>query len=262
MGSGFLTSQYRRLKRKQFRNLVSRRKLEGVQPNTLRRNYLPKVHIRFSAAFESCRTTMKAHLPSRLRVGAALLLLSVAVPALALQHKSAPPPAVKQYRPEPRPQIRPEAATGNRVGQNQEPHLKQWIENHRNLSPTEQQRQLENEPGFRELPPQTQQRYRDELNRLNNMPPQQRDRMLERNEQLERLSPAQRQEWRGAVQQLNGLPGDRKRLVARSILDLRIMPPGQREQVIDSPAFAAQFSDSERSTIRTLLTAEPYPPAQ
>ncbi len=151
---------------------------------------------------------------------------------------------------------------GSRLGPNQTPHLRQWIENHRSLSPPEQQRQLENEPGFRELPQQTQQRYRDELNRLNSMPPQQRDRMLQRNEQLERLSPVQRQQWRGAVQQLNGLPIDRKRLVARSILDLRMMPPGQREQIINSPAFGAQFSDSERSTIRTLLIAEPYPPAQ
>ena len=49
--------------------------------------------------------------------------------------------------------------------------------------------------------------------------------------------------------------------MARAILDLREMPPDQREQVIDSPAFGAQFSDGERSTIRTLLTAEPYPPA-
>ena len=33
---------------------------------------------------------------------------------------------------------------------------------------------------------------------------------------------------------------------------------GQREQVIDSPAFRSQFSDGERSTIRTLLMGYPY----
>jgi hypothetical protein len=40
-----------------------------------------------------------------------------------------------------------------------------------------------------------------------------------------------------------------------AIRDLRTMPPDQRQQVIDSPAFAAQFSPDERQTIRTILTA-------
>jgi hypothetical protein len=48
--------------------------------------------------------------------------------------------------------------------------------------------------------------------------------------------------------------------MARAILDLREMPPDQREQVIGSQRFGAQFSDGERFTIRALLTAEPYPP--
>jgi hypothetical protein len=39
------------------------------------------------------------------------------------------------------------------------------------------------------------------------------------------------------------------------------MPPDQRQQVIDSARFSGQFSDGERSMIRNLLSAEPYPPA-
>ena len=142
-----------------------------------------------------------------------------------------------------------------------QPHLQRWLENHKNLSPEEQQRALQNEPGFRELTPQAQRQALENLRILNNMPAQQRERMLDRNEMLERMTPQQREQYRGAVQQLRVAPQPRQRLMAKAILDLRMMPPGQREQVIDSPAFAAQFSEGERSTIRTVLTGEPYSPA-
>ena len=120
---------------------------------------------------------------------------------------------------------------------------------------------MQNEPGFRELTPQLQRQTLEQLRNLNNMPAEKRDRMLDRNEMLERMSPQQRQQYRSAAQQLTTAPQPRQRLMAKAILDLRTMPPGQREQVIDSPEFAGQFSESERSTIRTLLTAEPYNPA-
>lgn len=186
---------------------------------------------------------------SRLTLGAALVLL-LAGPAFARQPNH--PPALKQNRMEQRAAVRAE--------QNQNPHLKQWMENHRNLSPAEQQRQLQNEPGFRELPRETQQNELNDLQRLNTMPPEQRDRMLERNEMLERLAPAQRQQYNVAVRSFASMAPDRRRLMSRAVLDLRMMPPEQRQQVIDSPAFAGQFSDGERGTLRTLLSAEPYHP--
>jgi len=202
---------------------------------------------------------MTTHRPSRLPLGAALLLLCAAGPAYAriLQKNTPPPVALKPNRPEQRPAA-PNAAT--RAAQNQ--HLGQWMENHKALAPADQRRALQNEPGFHELPQQVQERELQQLERLNNMNPQQRSRMLNRTEQLERMSPQQREQWRGAVQQLNTLPMQRRRIMARAILDLREMPPDQRQRVIDSPAMRSQFSDSERSTLSTLLTAEPYAPAQ
>jgi hypothetical protein len=136
------------------------------------------------------------------------------------------------------------------------------MENHKNLSLADQQRALQNEPGFRELPPETQQRFLTQLGQLYNMNPQQRDRKLERNEILEHMSAPQLQQYHGAVQAFAAMSPDRRRLTARAILDLREMPPDQREQVIASSRFAAQFSDGERSTIRTLLSVEPYPPVR
>ncbi|MDR3746192.1 MAG: DUF3106 domain-containing protein [Acidobacteriaceae bacterium] len=148
-----------------------------------------------------------------------------------------------------------------RPAQNQE-HLAQWMDRHSNLSLADQQRALQNEPGFRELPAQVQQHYRDDLARLNNMNPQQRQRMLERNEALGYMTQPQRQQWRSAVQELHGLPTPRRQLVARAILSLREMPPQQRQQVINSPAYRVQFSDAERSLLATIITVEPYSPSR
>lgn len=209
---------------------------------------------------------MTWHRPSRLHVGAALLVLSAITPAFARGPAQKPktPPAVRENRPaaQPRAESRPAAAPNAavRAAQNQD-HLQQWMENHKNLSLADQQRALQNEPGFRELPAQVQQRELNQLGRRYNMPQPQRDRKLERNEILEHMSAPQLQQYHGAVQAFAAMSPDRRRLTARAILDLREMPPDQREQVINSQRFAGQFSDSERSTIHTLLSVEPYPPA-
>ncbi len=158
------------------------------------------------------------------------------------------------------------AVTAVRPGAGQKPnaanqdHLKQWMNRHN--SPAEQQRALEKEPGFHDLPQQTQQRFRDKLNQLNNMPPEQRRRTLERAEMMERLTPDQRLQLRGSVQQLGRLPDDRRRLVARAFRDLREMPVPQRQAILSSDRFRSQFSDQERGTLSGLLAVEPYIPVE
>jgi hypothetical protein len=147
-------------------------------------------------------------------------------------------------------------------GQRKQEHLEQWMDRHSNLSLPDQQRALSNEPGFRDLPPQTQQRLRDSLTRLNSMPPEQRRRLVERNEIMEHLSPAQQQQFRGSLQELGRLPEDRRRLVARAFNDLREMPQPQRQAVLGSDRFRGQFSDEERNTLSNLLAVEPYIPVQ
>jgi hypothetical protein len=215
---------------------------------------------------------MKRRLPSRLCLGAALCVLLASVPAFARgwggQQRSQAGAARQQRanqraqtraaqnnaaRPAPNPPYNPPVRPAQHEG-----NLAQWMQDHKNLSLQDQQRALENEPGYRQLDPQTQQHMRDRLAQLNNMNPQQRQRILDRNEALERLTPQQREQYGNASNALTSAPPERQRPMARAILDLTEMPPGQREQVIDSPAFRAQFSDSERSTIRTLLMGEPY----
>lgn len=195
----------------------------------------------------------------RLQLIAALAVGLCASPALSLNrwHGGPQPSAGRGNHPQSRPGARPPT----RPNANQE-HLQQWLDRHQGLSLQEQLRQLQNEPGFSELPPQTQQRYRDRLMQLNNMTPQQRDRLLARNEALERLSIPERQQYRAAVQRFASAPPDRRRLMARAVLDLRSMPPEQRQSVINSDQFRAEFSDGERSTLTSLLSVEPYTGAE
>ncbi len=139
-------------------------------------------------------------------------------------------------------------------------HLAEWMNQHNNLTATEQQQALEREPGFHELPPQTQQRMRDRLSQLNAMSPEQRQRVLERNEHMELLTPEQRGQVRGAMQQLGALPQDQRREVARSFRELRQLPPDQRAAAMNSSRYSS-LNESQRATLNNLMRVEPMLPA-
>ena len=184
---------------------------------------------------------------SSMRAAGMLLCLSV-ISSLSL----AQPPNRAPVRPQP---MRP---MENRVVSG--PHLQQWMANHSNLPPAQQQRALANEPGFRQLPPEEQQRQLNMLNRLNSMPPDQRRRYLAWTESMERLSVPQRQQIRNATQQLGSLPEDRRRVVARIFREVRSMPGPEREQYLNSPQLRGQLNEQERFTLNNLIVVSPYMP--
>ena len=138
-------------------------------------------------------------------------------------------------------------------------HLAQWMNQHRNLTPEQQQRALDNEPGFRELPQQTQERMHNQLARLNAMSPDQRQRILNYNERMEHMSVDQRAEVRGSLQQLGSLPLDQRRQVAKSFRELRELPPDQRGAALNSPQYQ-YMNPGQRSALNNLLRVEPLIP--
>jgi hypothetical protein len=138
-------------------------------------------------------------------------------------------------------------------------HLPEWINQHKNLTPEEQQKALEKEPGFRELPPQTQQRMRDQLSKLNSMTPEKRQRLLEHNEWLEHLTPPQRTQFNSAMRQLRELPPDQRVYVARTFRGLRELSPAQRQAVLSSERFN-HLTDAQRTTLNSLMQVEPLMP--
>jgi hypothetical protein len=198
---------------------------------------------------------LQLHFRHILRPTLAALLLSCATAMVAAQ-----PVSVHRAAGQARPSM-----NAPRQGQVQKPkqeHLGQWMERHSNMPLSDQQRALENEPGFRDLPPQTQQAMRDRLTQLNSMSPEQRRRMIEHTEVMEKLTPQQRQQFRTATEEYRSLPEDRRRLVARAFRDLREMPQPQRQALMNQDRFRAQFSDQERNTLTNLLAVEPYLPVE
>jgi hypothetical protein len=135
-----------------------------------------------------------------------------------------------------------------------------WLDKHSNLTPTQQQQALEKEPGFHELPAQTQQRMRDRLAQLDNMSPEKRSQLLARTEAMEHMTPEQRGQVRGAMQQLSALPAASRHAVSRAFRNLRDMTPAQRDSYLNSPDIRSQFTDQERGALASLLAVEPYLP--
>jgi phage-related protein len=141
---------------------------------------------------------------------------------------------------------------------NQQPHLGTWLQRHQTLSPEQQERALQSEPGFSRLPPETQQRLLTRLRQLNKMPPEQRQRTVDRIEAMEHMTPQMRQQVRTSFQDFRSLPPDRQRMVRKAFRDLREYPPEQRTAMMNSPKFQAQFSPQERSILGGFLAVEPY----
>jgi hypothetical protein len=139
-------------------------------------------------------------------------------------------------------------------------HAGDWLRRYRGLSPGEQERALQNDPGFRRLSPERQQLLRQRLQHFLSLPPQQQQRMLNRMETWEHLTPGQKQQAREVFGRLRQLPADRQRMVTTAVRDLRAMPPGQREQIIDSNRFKGMFSPEERDIMRGATRLPLAPP--
>jgi hypothetical protein len=149
-----------------------------------------------------------------------------------------------------------------RFENNQQAHLGTWLQRHGNMSPEQQEKALQSEPGFNRLQPETQQKLLDRLHQINRMPPNQRQRTVDRIEAMEHLSPQMRQQVRASVQQFHALPEDRQRLVKKAFRDLREYPPEQRAAMMQSSQFQAQFSPQERGILGNILAVEPYQPVR
>lgn len=180
-------------------------------------------------------------------------------PVLQTQ-ESAPPAPIERRSPQPRPLGNQHSSEDHRGARGE--HLAEWMNQHSNLTPQEQQQALQHEPGFGQLPRTTQQRMLDRLAQLDAMNPRQRQRVLARTESMEKLNPDQRAEVRGAMSQLGSLPVEDRRAVARTFRALRELPPEQRVQAYASGQYGPALSDTQRTVLFDLLRVEPMlPPA-
>lgn len=211
----------------------------------------------------------------RMRLAFVGSLLSLLFPTLAMATspgRQQSPAPIERRPPEPRPQDKgfPTAQAGpagqGTAGQRRGfrgphgQHLAGWLNQHSNLNLQQQEQALDQEPGFHDLPLDTQQRYRNRLAQLDAMNPQRRQNILARNEALERLSPEQRAQVRGALGQLGGLPPDQRRAVAQIFRSLRDLPTDQRYAALISGRLEAQLNGAQRNVLSNLLMVEPMLP--
>jgi hypothetical protein len=139
-------------------------------------------------------------------------------------------------------------------------HAGDWLRRYRGLSPGEQERALQNDPGFRRLSPDRQQQLRQRLQHFSGLPPQEQQRMLNRMETWEHLTPQQKQQARQVHGEMQQLPPERRRMVTTAVRDLSTMPQEQREQIIDSNRFRSMFSPQEREIMRGAARLPLAPP--
>jgi hypothetical protein len=146
-------------------------------------------------------------------------------------------------------------------GQRGGEHLPEWLEQHQGMTLEQQQAALDREPGFKELPMQTQIQMHQRLAQLNAMTPEMRARTLAHTEAMERLNPAQRSQVRGAMEQLGSLPMDQRRQVMRSFRELRMLPPEQRFGAMNSPRYGG-LNYAQRTVLTNLIVIAPMLPPE
>lgn len=174
-------------------------------------------------------------------------------------------PAFRQNRPASRGGIRPGAGPGISSGAGRpaamrpgQQHLPQWLAQHQNLTPKQQENLLRREPGFNHLTPDQQRRVLNQLHNLDSRPPAVRERMAERQEAFERLSPEGKQDVRAAAQAFHQMPAGRQVEMRRAFNVLRQLSAEQRQEILNSARFTHTFTPQERHVLGSLLSIEPY----
>jgi hypothetical protein len=127
-----------------------------------------------------------------------------------------------------------------------EAHAGDWLRKYQGLPPGEQERALQNDPGFRRMSPAQQQHLRPWLHYFASLPPREQQRIVGNMDRWAHLTPEQKQQARVVFGQMRQLPPDRRRMVTMAVRDLSAMPPEERERVINSGRFKKMFSPEER----------------
>jgi len=137
------------------------------------------------------------------------------------------------------------------------PHRGDWLRQNWDKPMPQQEQQLRQDPRFRNLSPQEQQKLIDRLHHFDNLPPDQKTRILNRMEAFEHLTPAQQQQAQGLFQRYKAMPQDRQSRVSEAYRQLRDLSPDQRNQILNSNAYRNSFSGEELDVLRgmTDLTA-------
>ncbi len=199
-----------------------------------------------------------------------LVLVFTALPALALlpawQRHSSPPRPAQQAPPPSSPTVNgspSSSAPNSNVPElhlnGPGPHRGDWLRKYMALPPEQQEKQLRQDPTFRNLPPEKQNHLLDRLRSFNSQPPEKKAMILNRMETFEHMTPEQQTAARNLFERYRSLPDDQRSKVSQAYRRLRGMPPQARNQLLSSDEFRNSFTDDERDLLRgmTDLNVEP-----
>ena len=121
------------------------------------------------------------------------------------------------------------------------------------MSPAEQERFLENNQRFRNLPPKRQAQIRARLKQWNSLTPEQKQVLIRRARILERMSPAERREIRQVIlPEWRNLPPDRRQVVKGKLRQLQGLKDAERKKRLKDPSFEQGLSPKERNLLEQL----------
>ena len=202
---------------------------------------------------------------------ALLLCGGVSVPVVAQKtHPPAPPPRVSPPKNNPNrppaaqsrpvPQQRAERQNGPGVNRNLTPRqqlgmgaARPWVQRMRQATPAQRERFFQNSPAFRNLPPEKQNRIREQFNRWDRMTPQQRADLETREKNWQSLTPEQKDHIRNDVLPVwKQMPPDRRQAIQHRLEILQNMPESARNQRLNDPRFTEGMSNEDRAMLHDL----------
>jgi hypothetical protein len=130
-----------------------------------------------------------------------------------------------------------------------------WVENLQEMSPEEQDRFLQNNQRFHNLPPERQQQIRQRLQRWNRLTPEERNALRDRERIFERMTPEQRQHiQQELLPKWQQLPLDRRQRLIGRLRTLRGLSDSERQARLNDPRFMQGLTRDEQGMLRDLNT--------
>ena len=160
-------------------------------------------------------------------------------------------PAANLFAQKPRPRIeRPAEKPGAGPRADLPPR---WIDRLREMTPAEQEKFLNNNTRFRNLPSERQAQIRQRLQVWNNLSPEQRQTLAQRERVLAQMTPEQRNYVRETLlPEWQNLPPARRQVVLGKLRDLHSLSDSERASKLNDESFMNGLSPDERQMLRGL----------
>jgi hypothetical protein len=122
------------------------------------------------------------------------------------------------------------------------------------------------ERALAKLPPERQQKIRDQIARFNSLPEAEQQRLRERYRRLQQMPPDKQDAVRRELRQFNETPPERRRVLVREMRDLRKLSDTDRRTRMASDEYRARYSPDEQHMLEDLTDylspgSSPAPPS-